>query len=243
MTLEFSAQQTEKVKLISVTPDAENTIAYCARVSNPANQENPEISKLLAFCIKHGHWSVFEQANMVLEITTSRAIAPQILRHRSFSFQEFSQRYATASSKIIYEARRQDTKNRQNSVSDLSADEQLWFFHAQEEVWNFAFAKYEEALGKGIAKECARMLLPLNTETRLYMNGTVRSWIHYIQLRSGQGTQKEHMDIANKCKEIFVHQFPVIAAALNWSNTVESRSANSPYSVPGTSDLSTITTV
>jgi thymidylate synthase (FAD) len=230
---------TEKVKLISITPDAENIMAYCARVSNPANQENPEISKLLAFCIKHGHWSVFEQANLILEITTSRAIAPQILRHRSFSFQEFSQRYASANSKIVYEARRQDNKNRQNSIDDLSHEEQIWFMHAQEEVWNLAYAKYEESLAKGIAKECARMLLPLNTETRLYMNGTVRSWIHYIQLRSGQGTQKEHMDIALKCKEIFIKQLPVISAALGWIP----QSQPTQTIVPGASDLSGITSV
>ncbi len=205
------------VQLVSITPKAEEVMAYCARVSNPQNQENPEISKLLGFCIKNGHWSVFEQANIVMEINTSRAISPQILRHRSFSFQEFSQRYAAASGNVIYEARRQDNKNRQNSVDDLSAETKAWFESSQAEVWHLAFAKYNEALERGIAKECARALLPLNTATRLYMNGTVRSWIHYIELRSGHGTQKEHMDIALECRRIFTQELPTVAKALGWA--------------------------
>jgi thymidylate synthase (FAD) len=206
----------EQVKLISITPKAEEMIAYCARVSNPENQENPEYSRLLRHCIKHGHWSIFEQANMVLEITTSRGIAPQILRHRSFSFQEFSQRYAASTSVMKYEARRQDLKNRQNSVDDFDEETKRWFDGAQDEIWNLAFARYQEALAKGIAKECARFLLPLNTQTRLYMNGTIRSWIHYIELRCGHGTQLEHMRIAEQAKEIFCEQLPLIGAALGW---------------------------
>ena len=207
----------ESVKLISITPKAEETIAYCARVSNPENQENPEISRLLRHCIKNGHWSIFETANMVIEITTSRGIAPQILRHRSFSFQEFSQRYAASTSVMHYEARRQDEKNRQNSVDDFDQGTKDWFRTAQDEVWNLAFARYQEALAKGIAKECARFLLPLNTQTRLYMNGTIRSWLHYIELRSGHGTQAEHMRIAEGCKKIFCEQLPLTAAAMGWA--------------------------
>ncbi|WP_413288193.1 FAD-dependent thymidylate synthase [Bdellovibrio sp. HCB337] len=208
--------ETNNVRLISITPNAEEIMAYCARVSNPVNQENPEISRLIAYCIKHGHWSIFEQANMVLEITTSRAISPQILRHRSFSFQEFSQRYAEVDGYIEYSARRQDQKNRQNSVDDLDADTQSWFAESQKEVWDLAFSKYKMALEKGIAKECARTLLPMGTSTRLYMNGTVRSWIHYIQLRSEIGTQLEHRMIAEACKEVFSQQLPVVAKALGW---------------------------
>lgn len=207
----------ESVRLVSITPKAEETIAYCARVSNPDNQENPEYAKLLRHCIKNGHWSIFEQANMVLEITTSRGIAPQILRHRSFSFQEFSQRYAASTSVMKYEARRQDLKNRQNSVDDFDEATRVWFANAQEEVWRLAYARYQEALDKGIAKECARFLLPLNTQTRLYMNGTIRSWIHYIELRSGHGTQLEHMAIAVAAKKIFCEQMPLIGVALGWA--------------------------
>ncbi len=205
------------VKLISITPRAEETMAYCARVSNPENQENPKIDKLLGFCIKNGHWSVFEQANMVLEINTSRAISPQILRHRSFSFQEFSQRYAAATGFVPYEARRQDLKNRQNSVDDLSEESKQWFIDSQKEIWDLCYSRYNEALERGIAKECARSLLPLNTATRLYMNGTVRSWIHYIDLRAGHGTQKEHMEIAQAAKAIFIRELPVVAQALGWT--------------------------
>lgn len=209
-----------QVRLITVTPDAEKTIGYCARVSNPNNQDNPSFEKLLGFCVRHGHWSIFEQANMVLEIETSRAIAPQILRHRSFTFQEFSQRYAKATEPIVYRARSQDKKNRQNSVDDLTSDDQDWFQKAQEDVWELAYKRYEEALAKGIAKECARALLPLNTKTRMYMNGTVRSWIHYIELRAANGTQSEHMEIAEACKKIFIEQFPITANALGWTNSL-----------------------
>lgn len=193
----------------------EGLIAYCARVSSP-NQENPDYAKLLRFCIRQGHWSVFEMVDMTLEITTTRAIAPQILRHRSFCFQEFSQRYAKAASCEIYEARRQDAKNRQNSLNDLDEATKEWFRSVQREIWEHSFKRYEEALEKGIAKESARAILPLNTVTRLYMKGSVRSWIHYLQVRCDGATQKEHRDIALAAREIFIQRFPIIAEALEW---------------------------
>ena len=202
--------------LVSITPDAEKIMAYCARVSSPENQQKQEFEGLLKYCIRNEHWSVFEQANMCIEINTSRAISAQLLRHRSFSFQEFSQRYAKSTDMILYGGRRQDTKNRQQSIDDMAQDTKDWFADAQYDVWKLAFAKYEEALAKGIAKECARFLLPMGTATCLYMNGTIRSWIHYIQLRTGHGTQKEHMDIANMIKQIFVQQLPNVAKAMGW---------------------------
>lgn len=211
----------ENVKLVSVTPDAEQTMGYVARVSNPNNQENPEYSKLLSYCIKHNHWSVFEQAHMTLEIETSRAIAAQILRHRSFTYQEFSQRYADTSllsNEIpLPELRRQDTKNRQNSIDDLEEEQVHQMHKAIQQLFADSQDVYRYLLDMGVAKECARMVLPLATPTRIYMTGSVRSWIHYISLRSANGTQKEHMDIANKCKEIFVEQFPTCAKALEWN--------------------------
>ncbi len=207
------------VHLVSVTPDAEKTMAYIARVSNPKNQENEDFSKLLRYCIKHEHWSVFEQAFMTLQIETNRGIAAQILRHRSFTFQEFSQRYADSSQLgeiPIPELRRQDNKNRQNSISDLPKDIILKF----EEKINFSFKQsiqlYQEMLDAGIAKECARFVLPIATPTRIYMSGSCRSWIHYINLRSSHGTQKEHMLIANECKSIFSKEFPIVSKALEW---------------------------
>lgn len=206
-----------QVKLISITPKAEETMAYCARVSNPKNQDNPEFSRLLAYCVKHGHWSVFEQANMILEISTSRAIAPQILRHRSFSFQEFSQRYSSVDDFVTYRARRQAEKNHQSSVEEMNDATQEWFAEAQAEVWRVASWKYREALERGIARECARALLPLNTATRLYMNGTIRSWIHYIDLRAKEDTQLEHREIAMSCQRIFAQELPQVAKALGWS--------------------------
>ncbi len=208
----------EAVNLISITPKAEETIAYCARVSNPANQNSPNVSGLLGYCIQHGHWSIFEQANIVIEITTSRAIAPQILRHRSFAFQEFSQRYSEATDYVQFQARRQDKKNRQNSIDDLPSETQDWFMTCQQEIWDYSHARYAEALQRGIAKECARALLPLNTSTKIYMNGTVRSWIHYIQLRSKPDTQWEHQNIALKCREIFSRELPQVAVALEWNS-------------------------
>jgi thymidylate synthase (FAD) len=209
----------ETVKLISITPKAEETMAYCARVSNPKNQDNPDVARLLGYCIQHGHWSIFEQANMVLEITTSRAIAPQILRHRSFAFQEFSQRYAEADDFFYFKARRQDKKNRQNSIDNFDDETQNWFSKSQKEIWDFCFERYSEALRQGIAKECARALLPLNTSTKIYMNGTIRSWIHYIQLRTKPDTQLEHREIALKCREIFALNLPQASKALGWTNS------------------------
>lgn len=202
------------VELISVTPSAEQIIGYCARVSNPKNQDNPDVSKLLSYCIKHGHWSVFEMANLCIEITTSRAMAAQILRHRSFSFQEFSQRYSEVASNVKFAARRQDVKNKQNSIDDMSEMDKLWFDLAQDRIWNNSFELYREALDKGIAKEVARGLLPLSTETTLYMNGTVRSWLTYFLTRLEKDTQKEHRDIARECYFIFKQQLPIIAKIL-----------------------------
>lgn len=204
-----------QTKLISVTPDAERTILYCARVSNPKNQDS-ENTKLLDYCIKHAHWSVFEMADMLVEIETSRAIATQILRHRSFVFQEFSQRYAEVQTMEFYEARRQDTKNRQNSVDDMSDEDKEWFKNSQESVYVNSFSLYQEALERGIAKEQARFLLPLATTTKLYMKGNLRSWITYLDLRCGNGTQLEHQEIASSIKKIFCEQFPIIAEAKGW---------------------------
>jgi thymidylate synthase (FAD) len=208
------------VKLVSVTPDAEQTMAYVARVSNPNNQENPNYAKLLGYCIKHNHWSVFEQSFMTLEIETTRGLAAQILRHRSFTYQEFSQRYADSSLLAetipVPELRRQDTKNRQNSIDDLDpefvelSNKQIETYFAQ------GMSLYQHLLDNGVAKECARFVLPLATPTRLYMSGSCRSWIHYINLRSANGTQKEHMEIAEACKKIFAEQFPTVAEALEW---------------------------
>ena len=208
------------VKLISVTPDAEKTMAYVARVSNPNNQENPNYAKLLGYCIKHNHWSVFEQSFMTLEIETTRGLAAQILRHRSFTYQEFSQRYADSSllSETIPlpELRRQDTKNRQNSIDDIDAFVKQEFEIKMRRHFDEAMVLYQSMLDMGIAKECARFVLPLATPTRLYMSGSCRSWIHYITLRSANGTQKEHMEIAEQCKKIFAEQFPTVAEALEW---------------------------
>jgi len=209
------------IKLISVTPDAEKHMAYCARVSNPSNQENDNFSGLLKYCIKHQHWSIFEQATMTLEINTTRGIAAQILRHRSFTYQEFSQRYADSSllGKTIPlpELRRQDTKNRQNSIDDLDKADIDTLNRQMETLFDSSMALYNQMLERGVAKECARFVLPLATPTRLYMTGSVRSWIHYIDLRSGHGTQKEHMDIANAAKQVFIEQFPAVAEALEWN--------------------------
>lgn len=208
------------VKLISVTPNAEQTMAYVARVSNPANQDNENYAGLLRYCIKHNHWSVFEQAFMTLEIETNRGIAAQILRHRSFTFQEFSQRYADTNLITehipIPDLRRQDTKNRQNSTNDLGDYVKLKFQAEIAELFAHSNNLYKRMLEAGVAKECARFVLPLATPTRIYMTGSVRSWIHYINLRSANGTQKEHMDIAEACKCVFTCQFPVVSEALEW---------------------------
>ena len=209
-----------KVCLISVTPDAEKTIGYVARVSNPKNQDNPDVGGLLKYCIKHGHWSVFEQAFMTLEINTTRAIAAQVLRHRSFTYQEFSQRYADSSllanSIPLPELRRQDDKNRQNSIDDIDEFTKQEFDIKMQRHFLDGMQLYKEMLRSGIAKECARMGLPLATPTKMYMSGSLRSWIHYIDLRSANGTQKEHMKIAEACKQHFICQFPIISKALDW---------------------------
>ena len=202
-------------RLISTTPNAEKTILYCARVSNPLGQDS-ENTKLLDYCIKHGHWSIFEMAHMTVEIKTSRAISAQILRHKSFSYQEFSQRYSEAQDFDFYQARRQDTKNRQNSTGDLPEEVENWFLAAQEQVTLLANTLYKEALDKGIAKECARFLLPMNTQTKVYMSGSLRSWLHYLDLRCGVETQLEHREIADSIKQIFCEQFPIIAKAKGW---------------------------
>ena len=211
-----------KVKLVSVTPDAEKLMSYCARVSNPNNQNNDNYAKLLKYCIDHQHWSIFEHGFMTVEINTTRGLAAQILRHRSFTFQEFSQRYADttllADDIPLFELRRQDNKNRQNSIDDISDETRVKWTVQIREHFARAQALYEGMIKEGVAKECARFILPLATPTRLYVSGTVRSWIHYINLRSGHGTQKEHMIIANECKKIFVEQFPTIGEALGWNN-------------------------
>ena len=208
------------VKLVTVTPDAEKLMAYVARVSNPSNQDNEKFAGLLKYCINHQHWSVFEQSSMTLEIETTRAIAAQILRHRSFTYQEFSQRYASSTSlgKIpVPEYRKQDTKNRQNSTDDLDPFLKQTLELQTKTLFDSATALYEQMLADGVAKECARMVLPLATPTRIYMTGSCRSWIHYINLRSAHGTQKEHMDIAEGCREVFIEQFPTVSEALGWS--------------------------
>jgi thymidylate synthase (FAD) len=209
------------VRLIQATPNPEENMAYVARVSNPNNQENPNYAGLLRYCIKHNHWSVFEQAYMTLEIETNRGIAAQILRHRSFTFQEFSQRYADSSllSETIPlpELRSQDTKNRQNSIDNVDPFVKQELEIAMRKHFDSAMDIYKHMLEMGIAKECARFVLPLATPTRIYMTGSCRSWIHYIQLRSANGTQKEHMDVALACRDIFCEQYPTVAEALEWT--------------------------
>jgi len=208
------------VKLVSVTPEAEKLMAYVARVSNPKNQDNDKFAGLLKYCIKHGHWSVFEQAFMTVEINTTRGLAAQILRHRSFTYQEFSQRYADSSmlgNEIpLPELRRQDDKNRQNSIDDLDPLMVEDLNLKMQRHFVDGMKLYKEMLDAGVAKECARFVLPLATPTRIYMSGSVRSWIHYINLRSAHGTQKEHMNVAEGVRSIFAEQFPTVAQALDW---------------------------
>ena len=201
-------------RLISITSDAEKIIAYCARVSSP-NQDNPNIDRLLKYCARNGHWSIFEMANMVIEVNTTRAISAQIIRHRSFNFQEFSQRYSSVEQDLeIPKLRRQDLKNRQNSISDL---DDCLVNELQNEI-NEHFKKtkdlYKKILEKGVAKECARFILPMNSPTKLYINGTIRSWIHYLQVRCDPSTQLEHREIANQILEIFKQQLPIIYLAI-----------------------------
>ena len=210
-----------QIKLVSVTPDAEQHMAYVARVSNPKNQDNDKFAGLLKYCIQHGHWSVFEQAFMTVEINTTRAIAAQILRHRSFTFQEFSQRYASSSllseSIPLPELRRQDTKNRQNSIDDLDPFVNQSMQIQMQTLFDSSIALYQQMIDRGVAKECARNVLPLCTPTKLYMTGSCRSWIHYISLRSANGTQKEHRQVAESCREVFIEQFPTVSEALGWT--------------------------
>ena len=208
------------VKFVSITPDAEKMMAYIARVSNPANQQNEKYSGLLKYCIKHNHWSVFEQSSMTLEIETTRGLAAQILRHRSFTYQEFSQRYADTKllddNIPLPQLRKQDTKNRQNSTDDLDEFLVQDFQLEMTKLFESSMNLYNRMLEQGVAKECARFVLPLATPTRLYMTGSCRSWIHYINLRSAHGTQKEHMNIAEECRRIFTEQFPSVSEALEW---------------------------
>jgi thymidylate synthase (FAD) len=205
-------------KLVSITPDAEKLVAYCARVSNPANQDNHETApRLLKYLIKHRHWSPFEMANMVVEIKTNRGIAAQILRHRSFSFQEFSQRYAAVLSfPQPPKLRRQDAKNKQNSIDDVDEDTKWYLQDEINELYNHSVGLYEKMLDMGIAKECAREVLPIGSETTLYMNGTLRSWLHYIDLRAAPETQLEHRMIAESVKDLIEEHCPAIYEAM-WS--------------------------
>ena len=207
--------------LVSVTPHAEKTMAYVARVSNPKNQDNEKFAGLLRYCIQHGHWSVFEQAHMTVEINTTRGLAAQILRHRSFTFQEFSQRYADSSlleeTIPVPELRRQDEKNRQNSTDDLDNMLVMGYNTRMRAHFNDAMKLYQDMLKDGVAKECARFVLPLATPTRLYMTGSCRSWVHYIHLRSAHGTQKEHMEVVKQIRSIFKEEFPTVSEALGWN--------------------------
>ncbi len=209
-----------QIKLVSVTPDAEKTMAYVARVYNPKNQDNEKFAGLLRYCIQHGHWSVFEQAHMTVEINTTRGLAAQILRHRSFTYQEFSQRYADVSfireDIPLPELRSQDEKNRQNSIDDVDPLIVEKYNAKMRKQFDAAIDLYKEMLHDGIAKECARFVLHLATPTRLYMTGSVRSWIHYIDLRSAHGTQKEHMELVENVRKVFIEQFPTVSEALGW---------------------------
>ena len=208
-----------QVSLVSITPDAEKTMAHIARVSNTNNQDNPNYAGLLRYCIKLNHLSVFEQSSMTLEIETTRAIAAQILRHRSFTFQEFSQRYADSNllgTIELPELRKQDKKNRQNSTDDLDPKLVDTLNRQMNTLFSSSLALYNQMLENGVAKECARMVLPLCTPTKIYMTGSCRSWIHYIDLRSAHGTQKEHMEIAEACRKVFTEQFPTVSEALEW---------------------------
>ena len=190
-------------------------MAYIARVSSP-HQDNPEYAKLLKYCLEHGHWSVFEHAHATFEIVTSRMISAQILRHRSFTFSEFSQRYAEPMEYVEIKARRQAEKNRQSSIDDLASTTQDWWIMVQQNWWEEAERVYKAALDQGISKECARAILPMNTQTRLYMTGSIRSWLHYIELRTKEDTQLEHRDIAEAIKAELIHALPVVSKAIGW---------------------------
>ena len=204
-------------KLIWITPDSEALIGKIARVSNPSIEDNPNVERLIRYLIKHKHWSPFEMASMCVEITTTRAVSAQILRHRSFSFQEFSQRYAIPTdvfATVLPDLRRQDTKNRQNSIDDLPNETQEYYKQRIDDYFREGVKLYESLLHSDVAKECARSVLPLNTVTRLYMSGTIRSWLHYCDLRSANGTQLEHMQIANAVKDILEQELPDVYAAM-----------------------------
>ena len=209
---------THTAKLIHITPNAEELISYMARVSNPSNQSNTETSaKLIKYLIDHQHWSPFEMVNMCVEINTTRSIAAQILRHRSFSFQEFSQRYADTSQLghgVMPHLRRQDLKNRQNSVDNLSPELVSGYYRRISQLYEDAEHLYKEMVSNGVAKECAREVLPLSTPTRMYMNGSIRSWLHYCDLRTGNGTQREHAVIAGQIQDILFEQLPSVCRAM-----------------------------
>ena len=212
---------THTATLVHITPNAEKLISYMARVSNPANQTNQETApKLIRYLIEHHHWSPFEMVNMCVEINTTRSVAAQILRHRSFSFQEFSQRYAQVTEPaMVPELRRQDTKNRQNSVDDLPYKTKDVMCEMISELFDHSERVYNELLEAGVAKECAREVLPLATPTRLYMNGTIRSWLHYCDLRTAHGTQKEHAQIAARVQDILYSQIPNVCDAM-WNKNL-----------------------
>jgi thymidylate synthase (FAD) len=204
-------------KLVWITPDAEALVGKIARVSNPSNEDNPDVEKLIKYLIKHRHWSPFEMVSMCVQIDTTRAISPQILRHRSFSFQEFSQRYAIPTdtfATVLPDLRRQDTANRQNSIDDLENETQEYYEQRIDDHFREGVRLYESLLHSGVAKECARSVLPINTVTKLYMSGTIRSWLHYVDLRGSNGTQKEHMSIARSVGEILDTEVPTIARAM-----------------------------
>ena len=218
------------VKLISHTMGSgdlqgmgpQEVISYVARVSNPHNQENYRTAGgLLKYCINHEHWSIFETASMTLEINTTRGIAAQVLRHRSFTFQEFSQRYADTKlldqTIPVPDLRRQDTKNRQNSISDLPPGLVDSYQNKIQKYFEDGMHLYNNLLDSGVAKESARFVLPLATPTRIYMTGSCRSWLHYINLRTSNGTQKEHKDLAEQCREVFTQVFPDVAVAMEWN--------------------------
>jgi len=201
-------------QLIHLTPKAEELIAYMARVSNPNNQDNPSYTGLIRYLIKHKHWSPFEMVNMCVEIETTRSVAAQILRHRSFSFQEFSQRYSKTQKSKVIDIRRQDTKNRQNSIDDIDQFTKQEFQIKQKQLADLSYKLYEEMLAAGVAKECARDVLPLSTPTKLYMNGTLRSWLHYCDLRCANGTQLEHKMVADSVRSLINQHFPAVSAAM-----------------------------
>lgn len=202
------------VALVSVTPDAEKTILYCARVSS--NQENEDVG-LIRYLIQHKHWSPFELAHATIEFNTSRALGPEFLRHKSFAFQEFSQRYATVQGTVKYPARQQAKNNRQSSTDDLPLMERWWFQDAQAEIEKFCMARYHQALEMGIARECARFLLPISAATKIYMSGSIRSWIHFFEVRCHEDAQKEMQDLAYEARALLAPQIPTIAQALEWT--------------------------